>query len=384
MAMQTVANKMGIPLDSCMWLGTSDISNNTMDASGESCAFIGKIFLEGGSGSKTISSAGGLITFRTGTVTFANAATNVRIGIQDLAATGLEDGTFDVYADFVGGGGGLASNTWYEKAMTNGTKTITHLDTVAICFEMTARGGTDSVIITSFQNYIHSGTPTNFPYRTIDTGAGPKRQSTAPYGACIVFDDGTLGWIQGAWFAPGMQALSTQTYNSGSTPDEYAAVFQVPFKCSVRGGYLPIGSIASTDNFEIILYSDAEGTPVAERTVTVDPNFTGSISGNAPYFVNFSSFTLSPNVWYALSMRPTTANNLNLTYYNITTTFGSKYKKQGIFGTNCKLSSRTNQTGAFSEVQTYFMPIFGLIVDQFDDGVGGGSPSSPVPRSYIS
>ena len=37
---------------------------NTMDAAGESCAFIGNVFLEGGSGSKTISSAGGKIVFR--------------------------------------------------------------------------------------------------------------------------------------------------------------------------------------------------------------------------------------------------------------------------------------------------------------------------------
>lgn len=384
MAMQNVANLMGIPLDSCMWWGFNSPTSSTMDAAGESAAFIGKIFLEGGTGSKTISSAGGKITFRTNTVTFANAGTNVRIGIQDLTAGGLNDDTFDVYADFTGGGGGLASNTWYEKAMTNGTKTINHLDTVAICFEMTTRGGTDSVQIASYASQLHGITNINFPYRAVDTGAGPARQQGAPYGACIVFDDGTLGWIQGAWFSPGMNSTSSTTYNSGSTPDEYGAVFQVPFKCSVRGGYLVVGSIASTDNFEIVLYSDAEGTPVAERTVTVNPNYTGSTTGVNPYFVDFSSYTLNPGVWYALTMRPTTANSLNLGYYDIGSSFGSKYKKQGIFGTNCKYSSRTNQSGAFSEVQSYFMPIFGLMVDQLDDGVGGGSPSSPVPRSYIS
>lgn len=379
MAMQNVANKMGIPLDSCMWWGANAANNNTMNAAGDSCAFIGKIFLEGGTGSKTISSAGGAITFRTGTVTFANAVTNVRIGIQDLTAGGLNDDTFDVYADFVAGG--LASNTWYEKAMTNGTKTINHLDTVAITFEMTARGGTDSVVISSYSSQILYAAAINFPYRVLDSGSGPTRQPSAPYGACIIFDDGTLGWIQGAWFFPGMNGVTTQTYNSVTTPDEYGAVFQVPFKCSVRGGYLIIGSIASTDNFEIILYSDAEGTPVAERTVTVNPNITGSTSQTNPYFVDFSSYTLNPGVWYALTMRPTTVNSLNLAYFNIGSSFGNKYKKQGIFGTNCKYSSRTNQSGAFSEVQSYFMPIFGLMVDQLDDGVGGGGSSCYVSLS---
>lgn len=376
MALQSLANGMGMPLDSALMWGISTGTASTMDAAGESVAFIGKIYIEGAASSKTISSAGGKIVFRTGTVTFANAGTNLRIGIQDLSATGVEDGTFDVYADLTGGGGGIASNTWYELAMTNGTKTINHLDTVAICMEMTARGGTDSVGIALYNAQIHNTTNINFPYRTADTGAGPARVQTGPYGAMIIFDDGALGWIEGAWFAPGMQSTATLTYNSGSNPDEYAAVFQVPFKCSVRGGYLQVGSIASTDNFEIILYSDAEGTPVAERTVTVNPNYTGSTSGNSPYFVSFSSYTLSPGLWYGLSMRPTTANSLSLGYYDIGASFGNKYKKMLPFGTNCKLSSRTNQSGAFSEVQSYFQPIFGLRVDKLDDGVSSGGEKS--------
>lgn len=376
MALQSLANGMGMPLDSCMMWGSSSTSLNTIDAGGESVAFIGKVYIEGAASSKTISSGGGKIVFRTGTVTFANAGTNFRVGIQDLAATGLEDGTFDVYADLTGGGGGLASNTWYELAMATGTKTINHLDTVAICMEMTARGGADSVVISSFGHITINGTSINFPYKTNDTGSGPTRQASVVNGAMIIFDDGTLGWIEGSWISPGIESAASQTYNSGSTPDEYAAVFQVPFKMSVRGGYLIVGSIASTDNFEIILYSDAQGTPVAERTVTVDPNYTGSTSGNNSYFVSFSSFTLSPGIWYALSMRPTTANNLALAYINIGASFGNKYKKMLPFGTNCKFSSRTNQSGAFSEVQSYYQPIFGLWVDKLDDGVSSGGEHS--------
>lgn len=372
MALQSIANGMGLPLDSALMWSTNAVAANTMDAAGESCAFIGKVYIEGAAASKTISSAGGKIVFRTGTVTFANGSTNFRVGVQDVAATGLEDGTFDVYVDLTGGGGGIASNTWYELAMATGTKTISHLDTVAICFEMTARGGSDSVSIFSFSTNIFASNSSNFPYRTQDTGSGPVRSSSNTIGALIIFDDGTLGWIEGGGVFPGMNATVTQTYNSGSTPDEYAGVFQVPFKMSVRGGYLSVGSIASTDNFEIVLYSDAQGTPVAERTVTVDPNYTGSASANNAYWVSFSSITLTPGLWYALAMRPTTANNLTLLYVNIGASFGNKYKKSLPFGTNCKLSSRTNQTGAFSEVQTYYQPIFGLWVDKLDDGASSG------------
>ena len=195
MAIQPIPNGL-LALDSCMIWGTQTATSSIMNATGESVAFIGRIYIEGEPASNTISSAGGAITFRAGTCTFANAGTNFRVGIQDVAATGLEDGTFDVYADFTGGGGGIASNTWYEKAMTNGSKTLNHLGIYAICFETTTIGGVDSITIASYGSQNHTGATINFPYRTADTGSGPTRSNAGPFGASIIFDDGTLGWIQ--------------------------------------------------------------------------------------------------------------------------------------------------------------------------------------------
>ncbi len=126
MALQTLANKMGMIISSDGGLMGSGINNATMDGAGESQAFIGKVFLEAGTGSKTISSAGGKIRWRSGTVTFANAGTNFRIGIQDVASTGLEDGTFDVYADLVGGTDTITGSADQLTAMETGTKTISH------------------------------------------------------------------------------------------------------------------------------------------------------------------------------------------------------------------------------------------------------------------
>lgn len=376
MALQSLANGMGMLLDSCMMGNTLTGGSVTLNAAGESFAAIGEIYIEGEPASKTISSSGGKIFFRTGAVTFANAGTNFRVGIQDLAASGLEDGTYDVYADFVGGGGGIAANTWYEKAMTNGSKTINHLQKVAVIFETTARAGSDTIDIGAQAFRRFPSALTNFPYGTIDSGAGPARSASVPL-CVIIFDDGTIGWVRSAVAFPGMTATSTNTFNSGSTPDEYAAVFQVPFKCSVDGVFLYIGSIASTDNFEMLLYSDAQGSPTVERTVTVDPNLTGSTITNAAYDVSFSSFELSPGIWYAIAVRPTTANSINVAYFDMTATFGNTYKKGLPFGTNCKLSSRTNKTGAFSEVQTYYQPIFGLWINKLDDAV-----QTPVEHSF--
>lgn len=62
MALQPIANRMGLLLhsDNNLMRPTA-YSVAVIDAAGESRSFIGKVFLEAGSGSKTISSSGGAI-----------------------------------------------------------------------------------------------------------------------------------------------------------------------------------------------------------------------------------------------------------------------------------------------------------------------------------
>lgn len=372
MALQTIGNNLGIYISSLSFHNTGNINAATMNAAGESFTAIGRIHLEGGTGSKTISSAGGKIHWRSSTITFSNAGTNLRIGIQDIAATGLEDGTFDVYADLVGGTDTITGSTVQSTAMETGTKTIGHGDIIGIAFETTTRGGTDSVTVAY---PVGTAAPANplFPYITLDTGAGPTRNPGANM-LLIEFDDGTFGWLEyyGGAVLPGSQ--TNQAFNSGSTPDEYAAVFQVPFKTSINKVALSIGSVASTDTFEVILYSDPEGTPVAERTTTVDPHYVGNTTQTDTFWVALSSgYTLSPNTWYAVALRPTSANSINFGYYNLGSGH-TLWKKSTSFGTNIKMSSRTNQTGAFSEVQNYYLPILYLSLNQLDDGVSTGTP----------
>lgn len=373
MALQTLTNKFGYVYHSA--LDRFAATNVTLDASGESRFTIGRVFLAGGSGSKTISAAGGgIIHWYSAGVTLADAASNLRIGIQDVAATGLEDGTFDVYGDYTSAGA-PAANTFLSKAMGTGTKTISHGDEIAIGLELTARGGSDTVAVRGYAYGDLLSNASNYPYTTVDAGAGPARNQTAQISAVIEFDDDTLGWIEPGFVHPNVpNVTATSGFNTGSTPDEYAGLFQIPFKCRIRGCYSYVGSLATTDNFEMILYSDAEGTPVAERTIAIDPNYTGSASAMGQYWRNFATpFTLTPSnsQWYAIAIRPTTANSITYGYLDLTTGY-NHFKTMFPFGTTCKMSSRSNQTGAFTEVQTYFQPRFGLIIDQLDDGSGGG------------
>lgn len=355
-------------------MGRIGATNNTMDAAGESTGLIGRVFLEAGSGSKTISSSGGQIYLRFGTVTFANAGTNLRIGIQDVATTGLEDGTFDVYADLVGGTDTITGSAVRKTAMETGSKTINHGDIVAVVVEMTARGGTDSVQLTRASGNTPVGS--GFPYTTADTGTLAKQSNPMPL-TTIEFDDGTMGWFAPYYLAGNVySSANTIDFSQSDTPDEHAAVFKVPFKCQVNAVAINIGSPSSGRTFEIVFYSDAEGTPTVIETFTPDEDLFSTNSGLLWCYLTTPQ-TLTIGTWYAISLRPTTVNTNRILYYDLGSGF-EKLKRPSDFGSNMKLSKRTNQTGAFVETQTYHLPLFAIQVSKLDDGVQvGGLKTHP-------
>lgn len=375
MALQSFPDKIGTiiyPDVSLPRIPSSDSNSNvgTMNAVGESAALIGYLHLEGGSGSKTISSGGGKIYFATGgSNTFANAGTNLRIGIQDVDATGNEDGTFDVYADLVGGTDTITSNAIRSTAMETGSKTMSHGDLIAIAFEMTARGGTDSVTL---RNRSTGGV--GMPYMTTDTGSGVSKAGGAVFDATIEFDDGTIGWIQGclAWHTYGL----TGNINTGTTPDEYALIFQLPFPAMISGAQPMLNLPGTTSDFEVILYSDPLGTPVAERTTAVDGDLLGGITVTTRYYVPFSSdYSLAKNTKYALAVRPTTANSLTLMRMGFNTG-NAKLRRPTVLGENASQGTRSNQTGSFSE-DTLFIPAIGMVLSKFDDA------SQPIGQAKV-
>lgn len=361
-------NNTGITMLSVPTYPQGSTTNAQFDANGESHTFIGKCFLQSGSGSKTISSAGGKVLWRSTTTVFANAASTLRIGIQDVAASGLEDGVFDVSADLVGATDAIGNNADLFTPMETGTKTISHGDLIAISFELVTRGGVDIVRpFVQLPNYF-PGSGSIFPYRTNDIGAGPVRVASGTFGATIEFDDGTLGWIEPFPFLPtnGFNT-STLTYNSGSANKEYCGMFQVPFKVSINAMAMYIGSIAATDNFEMILYRNPlTAPPVAVQTIAVDPDYTGSTTSAGLFWVSIPSTTLLPNTWYAIAARPTTANSISIGWQS----FGSgnqKYKDALPF-TNVKFGNRTNTSNAFSETNVHEYPLIGINIEKIHDG----------------
>lgn len=370
MALQTFPGG-GLWINPWPYLGNPQKSNSVMDAAGESVSFIGPVVLSSGPGtSKTISSAGGSIYWIPDTVTFANGTTNIRVGIQDVGAgTRLEDGVFDVQADLVGGTDTITADVPRATAMESGTKTIAHGDNIAIVIEMTARGGADAVSVGYQPDSV-----VNIPnvYVGLDTGAGPVATSGGAM-AFLVFDDGTFGWLPGTVTAePGTVSPTTAT-----TPDEYATIFRVSVPTTVVGVTAVLDNVDTSDTFDVILYSDPLGTPVAERTTTAAPNvfLSNTADGLAPYYFT-SSYTLTAGVDYAVAVRPTSANAISIYRFAFGASNGN-LRASTMLGTSWSQGVRSDQTGAFTQ-DTTILSCIGPILGAFDDGVSAGGGSNTI------
>lgn len=336
-----------------------------IDAANEAIIFIGYVVTSDG-GSHTIDTTGSSsLGWRTGAVTFANAGTTVKVG---LAAVDMATGppgraanasgviTFDVARSMTGGGGGITTNTWHSHVPTTGTKTIANGDFIAFCIQMTSVGGVDS-ILTWFSNNVPQTLPivTTFLSATYAVGAGVPN--------CIItFSDGALGYFYGSDVFGSIQARAWD--NTGS-PKEYGQLYNLPFPLKIYGLY---GWLQASANCDIVLYSaPLSGTPVAEKTITVDLN-TISANSNRKFAVLFPTpYTLAANTDIAAVFKPGAAS------------ITASYKTYGIathritepFGTSGYGISRS--TGAFanasSSLDHYYI---GLLAGSFDSGGTAG------------
>lgn len=349
---------------------TTPITTITLNAAGETAQFIGDIYLENPTGgSKTISAAGGgSILWRSDTTTFANAGSTFDIGIQDVSTASSPaqgDGTFDVKASFTGGGGGVSTAAINTSVMTTGTKTIAHGDQVAIAFAMTARAGADSIIVGA------AGTGTEVNASAIgsvvvdNTGGTYAPISGYPL-AIIKFDDGTIGYISSTSFiaSSGTTAINSTT----GTADEYGNLIVVPWTFHAAGIHDILNFVDNAADCELVLYSDPLGTPVAERVITIDATQLGITATARPVTKLFSTpFLMKANIPYAVTVRPTTANNVTL-YYEDGVTDSVRIHPPNSYAYGVR---RLDNTGAFSDTnggtaktRVYRCSVFGYFIEQ--------------------
>lgn len=341
-------------------VGTIQIGvGTTVNAVGESASTIGKIWLPTQGGSKTCSAAGGCrIGFAPGTsLTWSNVSTNLRVGIQDVdTATGLEDGTFDVNVDLVPGTDTLTANAVLFHAMDAGSKTVSHLQLVAITGEMIARAGTDSVVFNSFARDV---APFGFPYGTADTGA--LAICCDPPLFVIIFDDGTYGWIDQVSPLRTGTSFTNVTLHTGTTPDEIAAVVKVGAHITINGFGHNISN-NSFGSFEYIIYADPLGTPsIIWGPITLTDTLPLYTSPGMTRRME-DQLELEPDTYYGFAIRALVASP-SITYRKFllsSSTGGAAMQKSSQWFTEIMMAGRVDNTGPFVETAATDLPTFTL------------------------
>lgn len=339
----------------------SPVGATVINAAGESQAGIGYLILEGGAvnGAKTISAAGGgKIHWAVTTSAFTDAGTTVRVGLQDVDATGLEDGNFDVYADVVGGGSDIqaAGPEVVTTVMSNGSKTLNHGDKIAFVVDLQSVGASDSLTLATAPNL------RLIPYRTQDTGAGPGKTTTSGAPLFVIqFDDGTLGWfITGYPIAQSLVSIGADT-----TPDEAGLLFSLPVSCEANMLHIPLSGTASTDTFNVVIYKDPLGTNTVLQTITVDPNHLGSATFGGTISLPISPLKISANRQYGVVIKPTSSNTFNFTYYSLGV--GNSFlRKATILGENWGYLYRTD-AGVFTYDEEA-LPCIAFEISKINDG----------------
>jgi hypothetical protein len=318
-------------------------STLTIDAAGEKAATIFRVPHTG-----NISHVG----FRVASVT---SAQTLRCSLQTVSGTGDPTGT-----DYGGSAPGTqtpAANTAYSVALAT-PAAATLNDVVAIVVEFDSTPGNLAI------SAVGGGLSRKFPYGSLFTASWAP--STALTAMWVAYDDGSV-YPMGTYPYSSYGGVS---YNSGSSPDEYALRFQLPFPARVAGYWFGGGGNAAGSDFDVVLY-DSSSVAIASDSWDGDLRSSNTAINHEGRFT--SPVTINANEVYRLALKPTTANNITISRVIVLSAavFGAH---DG--GTEFYLSTRTD-AGAWTD-STTIRPIFGLILDQFDDGESGGGGGTPI------
>jgi hypothetical protein len=336
------------------------VTNTQLQAANNALEFIGKLMTED-EGTHTLDTGGSssMGFFVNSFTQFTAAGTSLSIGVADVDnATGpvcravRSSGviTMGVKGVFLGNGGGITSNAYNNKVPTTGSKTMTHGDLVAFCLQLTAVAGGDLI------NFDYGLSQFTTLLRPTVVGNLSARNATPNF--IIRFNDGTYGWIDGSDIFATVQARG---FNNTQTIKEYGQMFQFPFPMRIVGLY---GMSQLAVDHDLVLYTDPLGSPVAQRTVSMDGNTLGDSGAYFFYEMFASHYDVAANQPIGAVYKPTSASNLNVFYKTLN---NAAHRVTDPWGTNGSGISRN--TGAFtstnSNLDHYCM---GLLVSGFDQG----------------
>lgn len=295
-----------------------------------------------------------------------NPDNGIRISFQTVdTSTGLPNGTQSQYRDITGTivGGWQTPGLMTSNGTDGGTKrTVSAGELLGIVIDFVTFVASDSIAPGYLSTLV--GYRSGMYVCDGSSGTYSKLLTMVPIFA-LLYDDGTYGVFPagGGW-----PAIPTQnTFNSGSTPDEYALRFKLPYKARTLGIY----QVQEFDNVcDMVLY-DASSNVL--DTISVDPDIRNNANGG--YFCQYwpaGPYTFEANTVYRISMKPTSTSNVIRHGWQLPTSGALAGMPAGV---EWYLSTRTN-AGAWTDDQTQ-VPWLGLLVNGLEftsSGSGGAHP----------
>lgn len=289
------------------------------------------------------------VFFKTTTLT-TPTDTDIRLETVD-ATTGDPTGTlFATNSNIVIASGSMTANAFIEATLTAGAP-VTKGDILAVVI---APSGTPNM------TFSRLAVPTGFgqPYSASYAGSWTKSINAFP--GAIRYSDGSYPHTPGVW---PVSALSTVGITSTGTPDEIGNLINLPFKCRASGLLIDTNSGGAGSTIVARIY-DAADAVLASKTLTMT-----QLSGAGIVMATLdAAVTLEAATDYRIAVEATTTTNRTFKYVDAP---NSSVAEALPLGNKLTYTARTN-AGAWSQTANRRLGI-GLIVDQLDDGAGGGA-----------
>lgn len=262
----------------------------------------------------------------------------------------------------------ISSTGWHRSGAGLGA-VVTKGDLIHVVFRAPPSG-------TAYNGTMNIGIPELFPstdrvggeiYPIYNNGSDQIAGGIAPF--AIEYLDGTIPALSNVWPWNGLGY--TETFNTGSSPDERGVKFKLPFRCRISGVW-SVGAVSTPGSFALKLY-DASDTLLANALGGVVPGYLASVGGLLNNYQLSEALVLEPNTTYRMTVTPQDANSGQFYWMPIDTSNGTTALREAAFGSLWQHTYRTD-AGAWTDVDDQY-PAMGLLIDQLDDGV------SPVFQS---
>lgn len=303
------------------------------------------------------------VRIRLGTVSIAGSST-VLVSFQDVdATTGNPDGTEDQFRQIPNGS--LTSNTSVltGKITSDGTdsgssRSVTRGDLLAVVARIDTFTAADQVNINNISATTRCGGFV-WHYVTENLSGAYAKSSTKTPQVSIQYSDGSYAEVVSCY---PVITVGTQTYNNTSSPDEYGLRFQVPFPCKIGGCWL---GIDADGDFDIVLYDSGGATTLK----SVDKDNRSTTVAQVGHVLFTTEATLAADTTYVLSIKPTSATNLILSYVDV-----ADVKEWDQYGGGQQwywAEDKDPATTADFATTTTRRPMIGLMVTAVDNGATG-------------